>query len=64
MLAGSAIGVPGPVATMRPPCTCRSFDGGGGQIEADVGPFLSLLGRDQDAVANDDQAFRVIRHTR
>src|SRR5207249_2409242 len=40
-----------------------SFDRRGGQIEADIGPLLALLGNDEDAVANDDQALRVVRHT-
>src|SRR6266496_2867731 len=39
------------------------FDGRRGQIQADVGPLLSLLGSDQDTVADDNQAFGVIRHT-
>jgi len=46
MLAGSGIGVPGPVANDAPALHLPSFDGGGGQIETDVGPFLSLLGSD------------------
>src|SRR5207249_11349219 len=31
MLAGSVIGVPGPVATTRPPCTCRLSTAVGGR---------------------------------
>jgi len=62
MLAGSAIGVPGPGRDDAAALHLPSFDCGGGQIEADVGPFLSLLGSDEDTVANDDQALRVIRH--
>src|SRR3989449_1099062 len=53
----------GPGGDDAPALHLPPFDRGSGQIEADVRALLALLGSDQDTVADDDQAFGVIRHT-
>src|SRR6266550_2796832 len=56
-------GRPGSGGDDPPALHLPSFDGRRGQIEADVGPLLALLGNDEHTVANDDQALRVVHHT-